>query len=150
VDATVSRKKYERDAARFDPAAADAEHIDGWKVQEITWPTFKVVFTHPKSRRAVGFRFLFDNWDQEPPSLSLYDPETGEELPWSKWPQGVWSAGNAHPVTGKPFLCLAGIREYHIHSSHLNDPWSNYRTRDSYKFGHLIHRVWQRFKDTNG
>lgn len=150
MDAAVSRKKFERDAAPFAPGAAEPLCFDGWKVQDVTWPTFSVVFTHPKSRRPVGFRFLFENWDQEAPSLGLYDPATGETLPWEKWPQGAWSVGNPHPVTQKPFLCLPGIREYHIHSSHLNDPWSNYRGRESYKFGHLLHRVWQRFRDTNG
>lgn len=150
MDPAVSRRKFDREVALFDPKNADALQLDGWELLEATWPALRVVFTHPKTRRRVGFKFTFDGWDQSPPSLGLFDPEGGGELPWEKWPQGGWSVGNSHPVTGRPFLCLPGIHEYHIHSSHLNDPWENYRARDSYKLAHLVHRVCQRFGDTNG
>ncbi len=150
MDASVSRKKFERGVAVVDPTADDAISLGGWALREWAYPHLRIVFTHPKSRREVEFRFSFDGWDQQPPSLALHDPVTGLELPWEKWPKGGWSAGNPHPTTNKPFLCLPGIREYHIHSSHLNDPWENYRTRASYHLSHILHRVWQRFGDTNG
>ena len=49
------------------------------------------------------------------------DPDDGRELPWGKWPKEEWVVHESHPSTGKPFLCLPGIREYHTHSSHVRE-----------------------------
>jgi hypothetical protein len=150
MDPAVSLKKFERDVARLREDADELTRSLGWELKPAEQPILDVVFKHQRSSRRVGFRFRFENWAEAAPSLTLFDPESGELLPWEKWPQGVWAVGNPHPTTGKPFLCLPGIYEYHIHPSHLNDPWSNYSGRESYKLGHLVHRVWQRFRDTNG
>ena len=150
MDPAVSRVKFEREAVELRPAANQLVLHEGWEYQEIAFPVVKVVFTHPTSRRAVGFRFHFDKWDAEPPSLALYDPKAGEDLPWSEWPQGGWAVQGSHPSTGKPFLCLPGILEYHTHSSHLDDKWANYHAKGSYSVGFILHRVWQKFKVTNG
>lgn len=150
LDVEVSRRKFYQQIALVGEQASDFVQLKGWNVKETDYPTLAVVFKHSKSGRAVGFRFLCDNWDEETPSLSLFDPETGQDLLWDQWPQGGWSAGNPHPRTGKPFLCLPGIREYHIHDSHLNDKWDNLRARESYKLLHLVERVRQKFEETNG
>jgi hypothetical protein len=150
VDPAVSRRKFDRELELIRTQAAGFVEAAAWKLIDTTYPILAVAFTHPRSKRCVGFRFLCDDWDELPPSLSLFDLETGEELPWEKWPQQGWSVGNPHPVTKKPFLCLPGIREYHIHSSHLSDRWDNLRGRDSYLLRYLVHRVQQRFEDTNG
>lgn len=149
MDPAVSMRKFDRElrAVREDGGVTGVER---WELPTSTWPEFAVVFTHPLTKRRVGFQFQFDDWDEVPPSLSLFDPEGGGELPWEKWPKGGWSVGNPHPVTGKPFLCLPGIREYHTHHSHLKDLWENYLAKDSYGAGYIIHRVWQRFRETNG
>lgn len=74
-----------------------------------------------------------------------------------RWRQPLTAAGTkwlhslgGRPTTGEPFLCLPGIHEYHIHSSHLNDPWENLRPRETYKLRYIIHRVQERFEVTNG
>ena len=150
MDPAVSLKKFDRDVTRLREDADGLIRSLGWEISTATHPLLDIAFTHPRSNRRVGFRFCFENWTDAAPSLTLFNPEDGVLLPWDKWPHGTWAVGNPHPTTGKPFLCLPGIYEYHIHSSHLNDPWSNYSGRDSYKFGHLVHRVWQRFRDSNG
>jgi Predicted metal binding domain len=150
VDPAVSRRKFERELECIRTQAAGFIEAAAWDVVDATYPVLAVVFTHPGSKRRVGFRFLCDDWDELPPSLSLFHPETGQELPWDKWPQQGWSAGNPHPTTGKPFLCLPGIREYHIHSSHLGDKWDNLRGRQTYSLRYILHRVQSRFGDTNG
>jgi hypothetical protein len=150
VDAEVSRRKFAKEMSAMRNEAASLVARLGWEVVTAEYPVFAVTFTHPRTKRRVGFRFQFDNWDEQPPSLSLFDPDNGAELPWEKWPQGTWAVGNPHPVTGKPFLCLPGIREYHIHTSHLTDLWDNLKGNDSYRLLHLVHRVQQRFGDTNG
>jgi hypothetical protein len=150
VDAEVSRLKFGREVEYIRTHASDFVAGMNWEVARAEHPVFSVVFAHPKTGRRVEFRFTCDDWDDLPPSLSLFDPDTGDELGWDRWPQQGWSAGPTHPTTGKPFLCLPGIREYHTHTSHLNDPWSGYRNRDSYKLRFLVHRVQQRFGVTNG
>ncbi len=150
MDPAVSARKFRHDLEVLLGEAASFVAAGGWEFVTTTFPELSVVFTHPRSKRRVGFRFLFDGWDEQPPSLSLFDPETRAELPWEKWPQGVWSIGNPHPTTGKPFLCLPGIREYHTHSSHLTDYWHNYKAKGCYTIAFILDRVWQRFKDTNG
>ena len=150
MDRTVSLKKFNSavqslltDAGLY---IADQE----WNVIAATYPTLAVVFRHPRSRRKVEFRFHCNDWDELPPSLSLHDPENGQELPWSAWPQGVWSVLNSHPSTGKPFLCLPGIREYHTHPVHLGDVWDRYRPGTSYGLLSIVDRVQQRFYDSSG
>jgi hypothetical protein len=150
VDPAVSQRKFEREIDLLRGEASRFVHAAGWEITAASFPELSVVFTHPRSSRRVGFRFHCDGWDQQPPALALFDPQTKAELPWDKWPQGVWAVGNPHPITGKPFLCLPGIREYHTHSSHVNDLWDNYKAKGSYTLPFLVDRVWQRFKDTNG
>ena len=150
MDVEVSRLKFQRElAALRDDSSVFLQHRK-WELVSTEFPDLAVVFRHSKSDRRVGFRFRCDGWDGQPPSLSLFDPDKGAELSWDQWPQGSWSAADRHPVTSKPFLCLPGIREYHIHPSHLNDPWDNYRARDSYKLRYIIDRVQQKFEVSNG
>lgn len=148
MDPAVSKLKFDRDADGLRGIAPVL--AGGWDIRLAEWPTLTLLFKHPRSQRTVGFTFRCDEWDDLPPSLNLFDPDTGQDLPWGRWPQGVWSVGNPHPVTGKPFLCLPGIREYHTHSSHLGDAWENYRARGTYSLPYIVHRVWQRFGETNG
>lgn len=150
MDPGVSKLKFDREIQLFDGEASSFVRAAGWQITEATFPELSVIFTHPRSSRHVGFRFQCDGWDEQPPALCLFNPETKAELPWDKWPQGGWTVGNPHPVTGKPFLCLPGIREYHIHTSHVNDLWSNYKAKGSYTLPFIVDRVWQRFKVTNG
>ena len=150
MDPAVSEKKFNRELDALHGDGSGFVAAGGWEFVTTNYPVLSLVFTHPRSKRGVGFRFLFDGWDEQPPSLGLFDVETKAELAWDKWPQGGWSVGNPHPTTGKPFLCLPGIREYHMHSSHLTDHWHNYKAKGSYTLGFILDRVWQRFRDTNG
>lgn len=150
MDAEVSRRKFAKAISAMTGDASEFMKLRGWKVKAEEYPVLTLLFKHPTTGREVGFRFLCDNWDELPPSLTLVDPEDGSELPWEKWPQGGWNAGNQHPRTNKPFLCLPGIREYHTHDSHLNDLWENLRCRESYSLLHIVERVRQKFEVTNG
>lgn len=150
MDPEVSRAKFDTEIAAINDEASSFAKARGWEVVRTEYPVLAVVLTHPRTQRRVGFRFVCDGWNEQPPSLALFDPKTDADLPWAQWPQGGWSAGDAHPVTQKPFLCLPGIREYHVHPSHLDNPWTNYKSHDSYKLRYIVHRVQQRFGDTNG
>lgn len=150
MDPEVSKLKFAREQEAIAAASSDFAKSRGWELLPSDYPLIRVVLTHPRSKRRVGFRFLCDGWDEQPPSLSLFDPDTDAELPWERWPQGGWAAGNPHPGTTKPFLCLPGIREYHVHPSHVNEPWANLRPRETYKLRYIVHRVQERFEATNG
>ena len=150
MDAEVSRVKFEREVAALTEEAAGFVRRRPWEVVGTRFPVLCLVFRHSRSGRRVGFRFACDDWDQHPPSLSLSDPDTGAELGWERWPQSGWAAQGSHPVTGRPFLCLPGLLEYHTHSSHLNDSWVNYRPRRSYQLRYIVDRVWQKFEVTHG
>jgi Predicted metal binding domain len=149
MDATVSKRKFDRAVEDLGTRAADFVTTSKWEIVEAVYPLLAVTFTHPRSGRRVGFRFQCDDWDALPPSLSLFDPEKGDELGWDKWPKNGWAGGEAHPVTRKPFLCLPGIREYHTHSSHLKEIWDNFKGRESYTLPYILCRVQQKFGDTN-
>jgi hypothetical protein len=150
MDPTVCKHKFDREVEHISTLAAGFTVLADWKVIEAVYPVLAIVFTHPRTFRCVGFHFQCDGWDGIPPSLTLFDPETQEELLWGKWPQNGWPAGQTHPDTGKPFLCLPGLREYHAHPSHQNDPWDNLKGKASYSLLYLVHRVQHRFGDSHG
>lgn len=68
-----------------------------------------------------------DNYDTDPPSLAyMANWEATQELSFEAWPKGV-GVVQQHPVTGKPFLCRPGLREFHTHFQHGDEPWDKYR-----------------------
>ncbi|MCY3923331.1 MAG: hypothetical protein OXG27_13205 [Chloroflexi bacterium] len=116
----------------------------------MTYPVLSIVLRHPVSNREIGFRFICDDWDEQPPSLSLHLPEDGRELTWHEWPKGGWDVHASHTSTGKPFLCLQGIREYYTHDSHLGVKWDSYRQQESYRLLSIVDRVQQKFESSDG
>lgn len=148
----VSRVKFDREVGSLAADAGPFAEQRGWDVISSSFPCLEVAFRHRRSGRRVGFRFNFDGWPQQPPSLALFDPDSSgrAELAWAAWPKNGWSAGDNHPSTRKPFLCLPGIREYHTHPSHLNDSWAALMNRDSYSLVGVVERVRQRFQVTDG
>jgi hypothetical protein len=43
---------------------------------------------------------------------------------------------------------MAGAREYHTHSSHVNDLWDNYKHRGGYDLGGILHQLWSAWLKT--
>src|SRR5258706_9913246 len=66
------------------------------------------------------------DYDSEPLGVRLVD-QRGTVLAGSQWPQGLYSG--EHPVLARPFACVRGTAEYHLHPSHLSDRWDTYRGR---------------------
>ena len=150
MDRAVSIRKFEAEIRALKAEAAGYVSAKGWKIVESTYPVLAVVLRHSRSTREIEFRFSYDDWDELPPSLSLHHPNGGEELTWEEWPKGGWDAHKAHTSTGRPFLCLTGLREYHTHQSHLRNKWGSYRHRGTYRLRDIVDRVQQRFEDTDG
>lgn len=148
MDADVSHLKWGRELRLLETEAAAFLAETGVAIVAQQYPKLVVEMTHRRTGRTLRFQFDGTDWDDAAPGLALLDTDD-RELTIEAWPQGGWAIGT-HPATGKPFLCLPGIREYHTHPSHLNDSWAARRARHTYSLGHIIERVRQRFQDSGG
>lgn len=150
MDKAVSLRKFEAEIRSLQIEAAAFVCAKSWRIASAIYPVLAVVLRHRRCGREIEFRFACNDWDELPPSLSLHDPDDGREFSWSDWPKGGWTVHASHPSTGKPFLCLPGIREYHTHPSHLCDKWEGYRLRRTHRLRDIVNRVDQRFSDSEG
>lgn len=165
VDAAVSRAKFDRELAEYDALAAEYRKR-GWFLTEAHYPVVLVVLAAERSTPpsvVFGVRFDFSNYDAAPPSVQLVNPFTGEaykfkDLPSplnrSLTPQEVQLPGmpaaakmmigqiqplmQAHAPDDIPFLCLAGVREYHDHPAHSGDAWELHRASGAGRLVRLL------------
>lgn len=118
--------------------------LRNWTLHSKTYPVLDISF-HAESRTPLRVRLLCDNWDETPPSVQFLSLE-GELLSTiQRDPAGIFHAG-PHPNTGRPFVCTAGSREYHTHSSHTSDYWSNYRNKSGFDLGGIVTKIWRAWK----
>ncbi len=95
-------------------------------------------------------RLDYANYDLWPPSLTFIDPRTREPAAPAVRAPDMTEAGardalvDGHPDTGRPFLCLAGIREYHNHPQHTGDDWLLHRVSGAGRLAVICERIWQR------
>lgn len=82
------------------------------------------------------------NYDAEPLSLMALDPEGEAPLPGSQWPPGLYF-GSDHPLLERPWACIGGTYEYHLHPSHLNESWDRFRYGHDLAtlIGHLLNKA---------
>ena len=116
----LAAKNFDRDTQVLTPAYCDRS---GWALLQRAFPVLDVIVS---AGRDVRMRFGADNWDELPPSVELLTPDG--KL-WGPLPGGVFNSG-PHPATGKGFVCMRGVREYHTHPSHLGESWASYRGQD--------------------
>jgi hypothetical protein len=110
----------------------------GWFLTRAEGTDIEIAFVAPNL--APGFRVIpvsirldYANYDVWAPSLTFIDPLTGDPAPVPI--QAHKREGPVlrdlipanHPQTGRPYLCLPGIREYHSHPQHSGDDWLRYR-----------------------
>lgn len=88
-----------------------------------------ILVAFPADRRGASGLFSLDcaRFDVDAPGVTMLDPVSRSELPLERWAPGV--PHSIHPATGKPFVCMQGVAEYHSHPSHLDDHWDRYRCR---------------------
>lgn len=126
----------------------------GWLIAHRTFPILRVAVTHRSSGKVRVFEFGFDDWNDQPPQLRLVNAETLAALPGDQWPtngsywhHSGWSGTVGTP--NAPFMCMPGIREYHHHSSHVNDLWTNYKHLDAFSLGGIVGQVAEVFQKSN-
>lgn len=87
-----------------------------------------LILGRPPRREHLHLRMDLALFDLVPPTAELLD-ETGEPLPAEQWPVS-WSGQGIvqqHPVYRRPFFCRPGLREYHEHQQHEDEPWARWR-----------------------
>ncbi len=102
------------------------------------FPILDIGFEEPGM---VPLRIRLDarNYNAQAPSVTLcgWDGTILQTLPRSG---GIFNP-SAHPTTNRPFVCMAGVHEYHTHSSHLGDSWAQYR--DDRPLGCIVFQIQQ-------
>jgi Predicted metal binding domain len=163
VDPEVSRGKFDREIAEYRGNESDFRRR-GWLLLESDFPRVLVALcaTNLKPPAVItGVAFDFSNYDAAPPSVRLVDPFSGEpykaaELPTnlSRQVMGPAMAGMPLPpgaqLVGRqplmqaytpedvPFLCVAGVREYHEHPAHSGDAWELHRRTGAGRLARLL------------
>jgi hypothetical protein len=138
VHEVVARQLFEEAVKGIGPELCKAR---GWTIHTATYPLLEIGFSAP-NRNPVRVRAKCDAWNGQPPSIEWLNGDGG---PLASIPQGPGGQLNnsAHPLTGRPFVCMAGVREYHTHPSHVGDAWENYRSRPGFDLGGVITQVWR-------
>jgi hypothetical protein len=155
VDPAVSQQKFHSEVGAWRKRAAEHGRR-GIVLVDAAFPKAFAVFALSKVRPAhllFGVELDFTNYDVWPPSVVFADPLSRE--PWPNGmntPINVIAGGAAMPLfirfrpdpanpsnmtmeptvmcqagTGRAFLCMRGVREYHQHPAHSGDSWLQYR-----------------------
>lgn len=141
----LSRAAFERDVGRIDARSA---RLNDWTILSADFPVLDVLFNHPTAS-PLRLRLTCSDWDELPPSIGLLDA-TGQPLTTAPPCVGSVFNSSAHPNTGRPFVCMRGAREYHIHPSHTSDRWDNYRGTSGMDLGGIIFQLWRAWKKAVG
>ncbi len=114
-------------------------------------PTPMIAVEFPSlSVRAFKAHFDLSDYDLRAPSVEFRDPWDDSLLKYATMFRALEFEKDrkahivlldTHPNTGKPFLCLRGIREYHEHPQHSGDDWMLYRNKMS--LFSIIMSVWR-------
>lgn len=167
VDPAVSRAKFDREVADFRAMAADYA-ARGWFLLEAEFPEILVLLAAPQIKPSpivTGVLLDYADYDVRPPSLRLVDPFSRQpyaavaELPTQLLREIEMDAPQIMGLPGMaparmvqqqplmqpypdgpdpPFLCLAGVREYHDHPAHSGDRWELHRAAGAGKLVRLL------------
>jgi hypothetical protein len=156
VNTEVSARKVGRELELWD-ANAEAYSRRGWIMLRREPPLLDVAFL---ARLPIGGNIVpavaaciqvdFTNFDLWAPSVEFIDPVTRQYAPpvvqalveaEGGTPQNLIVGG--HPDTGRPFLCVPGVRQYHSHPQHTGDPWLLHRPPRGGSLAVICERIWQ-------
>lgn len=133
----VAQTLFEREVGKWPPELAAN---NGWIFHTLKFPVIDCEFTRA-GRTPLRLRFDCAQWDTEPPSVQLQDSAGTPLKALPGQPDSVFNPG-PHPTNGKPFLCIAGVKEFHIHSSHLNETWAQFRNKPGFSLGDMLMKIW--------
>lgn len=162
----MSRAKFEQEIASFRSLDSDYRR-NGWFLLEADFPEVLVLLAAPQldpPAIVTGVLFNYTNYDAEPPSVQLVNPFTREPylanelptrlnraiegqkmnvpgLPGELTMQGTQPLMQAPNGDAVPFLCIAGVREYHEHPAHSGDSWELHRASGAGRLVRLLEIV---------
>lgn len=158
VDPEVSKRKFELETGAF-LNAAKIQRARGIFLLEHQFPDFKIAFSAPNIKPVpiiFAVNINFTNYDLEPLSVKFIHPLSFKVLTVKEL---ALPFGRKIGVTnGKPdvqtlalgladqtaFICLPGIREYHGHPDHSNDPWFTRRGKGGEgTLGHIVDKLYE-------
>jgi putative metal binding uncharacterized protein len=164
VDPAVSLAKFDQELADYAATARTYEER-GWFLVDAVFPDVFVVLASPKVQPpaiVAGVLFDYTNYDAEPPSVQLVNPFTrapylarelptrlnraisAQTIPIPGMPGGNLQMQAAQPLMQftsddeVPFLCIAGVREYHDHPGHSGDAWELHRSAGAGRLVRLL------------
>jgi hypothetical protein len=170
VDPTVSRVKFNREIAEY-RELEPAYRRRGWVLVSAEFPEALVILAAPQLNPppiVAGVHFDYSNYDVRPPSVRLVNPFTDEPYKAKALPthlkRAVESAGppipglqlppgaqarfvshqplmQAYGPDDTPFLCIAGVREYHDHPGHSGDAWELHRRSGAGRLVRLLETI---------
>jgi hypothetical protein len=170
VDPTVSRAKFDREIEEFRALESDYRKR-GWLLVRAEFPEVLVVLAAPQVKPppiVTGVMLNYVNYDAEPPSVRLVNPFTGEPFKAKDLPTQLMRSGGqpaalpaipglpanaqmvfqalqplmqAHAPDEIPFLCIAGVREYHQHPAHTGDSWELHRASGAGRLLRLLGEI---------
>ena len=170
ADPTVSRCKFDRELVEY-RSLGEEYRRRGWFLVHSEFPKALVVLSAPKLKPAaviLGVAFDYTNYDAAPPSVRIVNPFTGEPFKFKELPNPLNRAlpaqeislpgmpaeqkmmvGSVQPYMQAygpddiPFLCLAGVREYHEHPAHSGDLWDLHRASGAGRLVRLIDIIYR-------
>jgi hypothetical protein len=112
----------------------------------------------------LAVKLNFTNYNVEPPSVQFVDPltevgltvdellvrllrrrlpkaPTGEDTGSKNPVPEIESLVAHHPPGNIPFLCIPGVKEYHDHPFHSNDPWLAHKDRGEGTLGFILDQI---------
>jgi hypothetical protein len=154
VDPEVSRRKLERELELW-REQEDIYRRRGWLMLGQSELTVDIGFlarlpvasgSLPAMTACV--RIDFANFDLWPPSIEFIEPFTGEHaapvvqalVDTDEGPRDL--VVHSHPDTGRPFFCVAGVRQYHEHPQHSGDSWLLHRQTGEGSLATICDRLW--------
>jgi hypothetical protein len=168
VDPAVSRTKFEREVAELRGREAEYRRRGWFLVSAAFPAAFVVLVAPQLKPPAIVTGALFDytDYDLQPPSVRLVDPFSCEPYKASELPtlllrqvevEGAQIGLVLPPGAGPPrlvqqqplmqsyegpdelpFMCLAGVREYHEHPAHSGDRWELHRASGAGRLVRLL------------
>jgi hypothetical protein len=169
TDVSVSRGKFDREIAEY-RELDDEYRRRGWLLVDAEFPRAVVLLCAPKLTPAVivmGVAFDYTNYDAAPPSVRIVNPFTREPYKSKELPTPLNRSlpGQEIPIPGPveqrvrlntvqaymqsygpeevPFLCLAGVREYHQHPAHSGDLWELHRATGAGRLVRLLEVIYR-------
>src|SRR5712691_1345042 len=102
----ASRALFDEEVEKFRPELF--EHR-GWTLFSKVYPVIDVGFSASDGSR-LRIRMTCNDWNDRPPSVEFLNWHGQLLSVIERDPAGVFN-NSAHPATGKPFVCMRGVRE---------------------------------------